>query len=63
MVEIASLSGVPSRRVPAGRTTKLTTKGLPVAAMFHHALDEDPLARAQAEETERKGGARAFLVT
>jgi hypothetical protein len=31
--------------------------------MFHYALDEDPLARVQPEETERKGGARAFLIT
>jgi hypothetical protein len=31
--------------------------------MLHDALDEQALARAQTEETERKGGARAFLVT
>jgi hypothetical protein len=29
--------------------------------VLHDALDEQALARAKAEEAERKGGARAFV--
>jgi hypothetical protein len=31
--------------------------------VLHDAFDEQALARVQAEEAERKGGARAFVVT